>query len=86
MPDLPAELWTHVFDLAADEDVIFQHGLPTTMAESAWFKDFFGEWTLRSPQDALDLVQRRSYATKKVCACTTNNKEVASDRIFCRPL
>lgn len=67
MPDLPAELWTHVFDLAADEDVIFQHGLPTTMAESAWFKDFFGEWMLRSPQDALDLVQRRSYATKKVC-------------------
>ncbi|KAJ7137544.1 hypothetical protein C8R43DRAFT_1072215 [Mycena crocata] len=65
MAELPGELWTQVFDLAADEDVIFQHGLPTSMAESAWFKDFFGEWALRSPQDALDLVQRRSYVTKK---------------------
>ncbi|KAJ6546204.1 hypothetical protein DFH09DRAFT_649296 [Mycena vulgaris] len=70
MPDLPAELWAQVFDLAADEDVIFQLGLPTTMAESAWFKNFFGEWALRSPQDALDLVQRRSYATKKAIVRT----------------
>ncbi|KAJ7463470.1 hypothetical protein B0H11DRAFT_1815486 [Mycena galericulata] len=70
MPDLPAELWSQVFDLAADEDVIFQHGLPTSMAESAWFKDFFGEWTLRSPADALNLVQRRSYATKKAIVRT----------------
>jgi hypothetical protein len=66
MPDLPAELWTHVFDLAADEDVIFQYALPSVMAESAWFKNVFGKWMLRSPQDALDLIQRRSYATKKV--------------------
>ncbi|KAJ7469697.1 hypothetical protein FB451DRAFT_1476591 [Mycena latifolia] len=70
MLDLPAELWTQVFDLAADEDVIFQLGLPTTMAESAWFKNFFGDWALRSPQDALDLVQRRSYATKKAIVRT----------------
>ncbi|KAJ7690836.1 hypothetical protein B0H17DRAFT_982851 [Mycena rosella] len=70
MSDLPAELWTQVFDLAADEDVIFQLGLPTIMAESAWFKNFFGEWTLRSLQDALDLVQRRSYATKKAIVRT----------------
>ncbi|KAJ7200156.1 hypothetical protein GGX14DRAFT_660667 [Mycena pura] len=65
MLDLPAEIWTHVFDIAADEDVIFHHGLPTAMAESAWFKDFHGEWALRSPQDALELIQRRSYGTKK---------------------
>jgi hypothetical protein len=64
--DLPAEIWTHIFDLAADEDVIFQYALPTSMAESAWFKTFLGEWTLRSPQEALNLIQRRSYATKKV--------------------
>jgi hypothetical protein len=63
---LPAEIWTHIFDLAADEDVIFQYALPTSMAESAWFKNFFGEWGLRSPQEALNLIQRRSYATKKV--------------------
>lgn len=64
MLDLPAEIWTHVFDIAADEDVIFHHGLPTAMAESAWSKDS-GEWALRSPQDALELIQRRSYGTKK---------------------
>ncbi|KAJ7291765.1 hypothetical protein C8J57DRAFT_1445208 [Mycena rebaudengoi] len=70
MPDLPAELWTHVFDLAADEDVIFQYALPSVMAESAWFKNVFGKWMLRSPQDALDLIQRRSYATKKAIVAT----------------
>lgn len=68
-PDLPAELWTRIFDLAADEDIILKYGLPTIMAECAWFKNVFGEWTLRSPQEALNLVQRRSYATKKVRLC-----------------
>jgi len=65
--ELPAELWTHIFDLAADEDVIFQYGLPTVMAESAWFKTVFSAWALRTPEEALNLIQRRSYATKKVC-------------------
>ena len=64
--DLPAEILTQIFDLAADEDVIFQYGLPTVMAESAWFKSYAKKWTLRSPGDALNLIQRRSYATKKV--------------------
>ncbi|KAJ7141740.1 hypothetical protein C8R43DRAFT_1097724 [Mycena crocata] len=67
MSDLPAELWTHVFDLAADEDVIFQHGLPTTI----------------SPQDALDLVQRRSYATKKAVVRTSKNwRRLGSEFLF----
>ncbi|KAJ6475925.1 hypothetical protein C8R47DRAFT_985632 [Mycena vitilis] len=83
MPDLPSELWTQVFDLAADEDVIFQHGLPTTMAESAWFKDFFGEWALRSPQDALGLVQTRSYATKKAIVRTCKKwRDLGSEFLF----
>jgi hypothetical protein len=69
--NLPPELWTHIFDLAADEDVIFQYALPTVMAESAWSRAF-GEWSLRSPQEALNLIQRRSYATKKVCSLLTN--------------
>ncbi|KAJ7469698.1 hypothetical protein FB451DRAFT_1476595 [Mycena latifolia] len=55
MPDLPSEVWTQVFDLAADEDLIFEYGLPTTMSESEWFEDYFGDWALRSPQDVLDL-------------------------------
>ncbi|KAI4518339.1 hypothetical protein K525DRAFT_208782 [Schizophyllum commune Loenen D] len=62
---LPSEIWNQIFDLASDEDVIFQYGLPTVMAESAWFKNPFGEWTLRSPQEAINLVQRRAYFTKK---------------------
>ncbi|KAJ7654671.1 hypothetical protein DFH06DRAFT_1282412 [Mycena polygramma] len=91
MPDLPFELWTQVFDLAADvvlgkfadEDVIFQHGLPMTMAESAWFKDFFGEWALRSPQDALGLVQTRSYATKKAIVRTCKRwRDIGSEFLF----
>ncbi|KAF8189536.1 hypothetical protein K438DRAFT_1722182 [Mycena galopus ATCC 62051] len=83
MVDLPAELWTQVFDLAADEDVIFQHGLPTTMAESVWYKDFFGDWALRSPQDALDLVQRRSYATKKAIVRTCKKwRDLGSEFLF----
>ncbi|KAJ7054352.1 hypothetical protein C8F01DRAFT_1221349 [Mycena amicta] len=64
MPDLPAELWIQVFELAADEDVIFQHALPTSMAESAWFKNDVGDWDLRSPQDAIEELERRSYSTK----------------------
>lgn len=63
---LPEEIWAQIFDQAADEDVIFQYGLPTTMAESAWVKNAFGQWMLRRPSEALNSVQRRSYSTKKV--------------------
>lgn len=66
MGSFPAEIWTQIFDLAADEDVIFQYGLPTTVAESAWYKNGQDKWVLRSPAEALNLVQRRSYKTKKV--------------------
>jgi hypothetical protein len=65
--DLPSEVWVQIFNLAADEDVIFQYGLPTTLAESAWVKNMYGKWTLRRPSEALNTVQRMSYATKKVC-------------------
>lgn len=65
--ELPAEIWTHIFDLAADEDILFRYGIPTVMAESAWYKDpIINEWRLRSPGEAMNLLQRRSYATKKV--------------------
>lgn len=63
---LPDEILTEIFDLAADEDVIFQYGLPTVMAEAAWFRNVMGEWALRSPREAINTIQRRSYATKKV--------------------
>ncbi|KAK7052258.1 hypothetical protein R3P38DRAFT_3594848 [Favolaschia claudopus] len=83
MADLPAELWTQIFDLAADEDVIFHPALPTTMAESVWFKNFFGDWTLRSPQDAIELVQRRSYATKKSIVLTCKRwRDIGAELLF----
>ncbi|KAJ6613510.1 hypothetical protein B0H10DRAFT_2222157 [Mycena sp. CBHHK59/15] len=83
MPALPAELWTQVFDLAADEDVIFQYGIPGVMAESAWFKNVFEEWVLRPPQDALHLVQRRSYATKKAIVATCKKwRTLGSEFLF----
>ena len=63
--DLPAEIWIQIFYLAADEDIIIQHGLPTVLAESAWYKNG-DEWKLRSPQEAMEMLQRRSYAMKKV--------------------
>ena len=64
--DLPAELWTQIFDLAADEDILFIHALPTSFGESVWWRDHTGRWRLRSPQQAMNLLQARSYATKKV--------------------
>ncbi|KAJ3782946.1 hypothetical protein GGU10DRAFT_378094 [Lentinula aff. detonsa] len=68
--ELPDEILSQIFDLAADEDVIFRHGLPTVMAEAAWFKNALNEWSLRSPQDAINIIQRRSYATKKAIMLT----------------
>ncbi|KAF7343751.1 hypothetical protein MSAN_01955700 [Mycena sanguinolenta] len=83
MIDLPAEVWTQVFDLAADEDVIFRHGLPTTMEECAWTKNVRGEWAVRSPQDQLNLVQRRSYATKKAIVGTCKKwRDLGSEFLF----
>lgn len=63
---LPSEIWTRIFDLAADEGIIFNHDLPTVMAECVWFKTIFGQWQLRTAQESINLIQRRSYATKKV--------------------
>lgn len=63
---LPPELWSYIFDLAADEDTIFYPGLQTSMAHSTWSKNPFGGWAVRTPQDTISIIQRRSYATKKV--------------------
>jgi hypothetical protein len=67
MPELPSEIWSQIFDLAADEDILFLPGIPTAMAESAWYRDIIvDEWRLRSPREAINMLQRRSYAIKKV--------------------
>ncbi|KAJ3776106.1 hypothetical protein FB446DRAFT_763079 [Lentinula raphanica] len=81
--ELPDEIMTQIFDLAADEDVIFQYGLPTVMAESAWFKNAMDEWALRSPQEAINSIQRRSYATKKAIMLTCKTwRRLGSDILY----
>ncbi|KAF8811655.1 hypothetical protein BYT27DRAFT_7160670 [Phlegmacium glaucopus] len=67
--ELPAEILIQIFYLATDEDIIIQHGLPTIMAESAWYKGR-DNWKLRSPQEAMEMLQRRSYAMKKAIVST----------------
>lgn len=70
---LPAEIWTRIFDLAADDDILFRPGIPTSLAESAWCQGYYigsggsaPEWKLRSPEQAMDILQKRSFATKQV--------------------
>ncbi|KDR66534.1 hypothetical protein GALMADRAFT_80689 [Galerina marginata CBS 339.88] len=83
LADLPAEIWTQIFDLAADEDILFQQGIPTVMAESAWYKNVVGMWNLRTPQEALNMLQRRSYATKKAIISTCRQwRELGSEFLF----
>jgi hypothetical protein len=76
---LPAEVWTRIFELAADDDILFRPGIPTSLTESAWYQDYNWknypalEWKLRSPEQAMDVLQRRSYATKKVSLPSPNS-------------
>jgi hypothetical protein len=69
---LPPELWSHIFGLAADEDTIFYPGLPTSMTQSSWARSLVTNWQLRTPRDSINMLQRRSYATKKVSHITKN--------------
>ncbi|KIK42335.1 hypothetical protein CY34DRAFT_83741 [Suillus luteus UH-Slu-Lm8-n1] len=62
---LPPELWSYIFGLAADEDTIFYPGLPTSMTQSSWARSLVTNWQLRTPRDSINMLQRRSYATKK---------------------
>jgi hypothetical protein len=62
--NFPAEIWIQIFYLTADEDIIIQDGLHTVLAELAWYKDG-DEWKLRSPQEAMEMLQR-SYPMEKV--------------------
>ena len=70
---LSAEIWTRIFDLAANHDILFQPGIPTCLAESAWWKIYLhgrgdptSEWSLKSPEQSIELLERRGHATKQV--------------------
>lgn len=65
-PILPAELWLAIFQLAVDDAPILSRTLPTSMANSSWLKMFYGNWTLRTPQESLNVLQRSRYNTLKV--------------------
>ncbi|KAI0734553.1 hypothetical protein C8Q72DRAFT_873070 [Fomitopsis betulina] len=69
--DLPAEVWLQIFHYASEDDALFDHALPTSMAESSWFKIVFDDqWMLKSPGEGINTLQRRSYATKKAIMAT----------------
>ncbi|KAF6760232.1 hypothetical protein DFP72DRAFT_100243 [Ephemerocybe angulata] len=81
--DLPAEVLTQIFTLAADEDLIFQYALPTSLANSSWFKHIAGDWSLRTPQEAGNFLMRRSYRTKKALMLTCRKwHNVAYEHLF----
>ncbi|OBZ79934.1 hypothetical protein A0H81_00911 [Grifola frondosa] len=40
------------------------------MAEATWFKMLVGDWALRTSQETLNVIQRRSYTTKKAIMST----------------
>ncbi|ESK92011.1 hypothetical protein Moror_10295 [Moniliophthora roreri MCA 2997] len=66
---LPDELWLHIFEYATDEDVLLQPALPTAMSDYAWYihedsEEGSREWKLRSPEEALDVVQREAWKVK----------------------
>lgn len=63
---LPAEIWIHIFNYAVEDDSIFLHSLPTSMAEATWFKMVYGDWSLRTPNESQSFMQLKSYAIKKV--------------------
>jgi len=66
LTDLPDEILVQIFHLAADDDLIFQYGLQTSFSVHAWYRAFHGGWQLRSPREAFNYIQKRSYFTKKV--------------------
>ncbi len=76
---LPAEIWTRIFNSAADSDILFLPGIPPSLVESVWSQDhlkaYFGggdpTWSLQSPEQVMDILQRRSYATKKIILLPT---------------
>ncbi|KAG5643028.1 hypothetical protein DXG03_001640 [Asterophora parasitica] len=81
--DLPREIWAQIFDLAADEDVIFQYGLPTMHSQSLWHKNLRGKWEVRRPTDAMNAIQFNSYATKKAIISTCKSwHEIGAELLF----
>lgn len=68
---VPAEILVQIFELAIDDDGLFDHTLPTFMSESCWELDRYEDnWTLISPANALHRKQQRTYAAIKALLYT----------------
>ncbi|KAH7919493.1 hypothetical protein BV22DRAFT_1022922 [Leucogyrophana mollusca] len=68
---LPPELWSHIFSLASDEDIILYPGLPTSFVPAAWYRyTFTPQLTLRTPQKALCILQCFAKPTKTSIVAT----------------
>jgi hypothetical protein len=61
--DLPEEILASIFGLAGDEDIIFDKELPNAFSTTSLVR----QTMLHAQLQSLNLCQRRSYATKKVC-------------------
>ncbi|KAL6310026.1 hypothetical protein BKA93DRAFT_757182 [Sparassis latifolia] len=80
---LPNELWLAIFNFAVEDETLFEHSLLTSMAESAWFKMIYGDWSLRAPQETSNLMQRRSYTTKTAIVSTCRTwRKLGSEFLF----
>jgi hypothetical protein len=64
--ELPSEIWEAIFDLATEDERIYKTQLPNAMDRSEWFPRFEGGWIPRGPQEVVNSLQRKGYATKKV--------------------
>ncbi|KAJ7582564.1 hypothetical protein C8J56DRAFT_1055618 [Mycena floridula] len=82
--DLPDELWNNIFKLAIDEDLVFSPWLPTNLAESAWvYNNYNQKWYLRPPHEAMNILQRKSYFTKKAIILTCQRfRRLAGEFLF----
>ncbi|EED80420.1 predicted protein [Postia placenta Mad-698-R] len=69
--ELPPELWLQIFHYAAEDEPLFDYALPTSMTESSWSKRVMSDgWTLRAPNDLIEIMHRKSFATKKAIVST----------------
>ncbi|KAH8102467.1 hypothetical protein BXZ70DRAFT_784115 [Cristinia sonorae] len=67
---LPAELWLTIFQHAVGGDEIVDQPIPGSLNDSTWSKMLFGDWTLRTPEESFNILQRSRYLTLKSITAT----------------
>lgn len=65
--DLPAEILTHIFEYAVNDNGLFDTSLPTCMTKSHWEPSKTSDdWLLINPVDFVYQEPLRNYAATKV--------------------